>query len=260
MRGRGLSDHARASAFDYRAPLASPGRLSLAVLMEAAVSAPSRMRILVADDHQMFREGLRAILDTEPDCEVVGEAPDGRDAVRLTRALNPDILLLDLTMPNMPGLDVLRELSAASSATRVVLLTAAIDKADMVKALQLGARGLILKESATAVLLKAIRAVAAGEYWIWPETVSDILHALRTSAPGGHTGTRENFGLTSRELEIVGAVMAAYGNREIATRLGISEKTVKHHLTNIFDKLGVSNRLELALFVVHHNIQVPDFS
>src|SRR5438477_6872457 len=143
-----------ASAADRPALLSSRGRASSDVLMETAVSARSRLRILVADDHRMFREGLRALLATEPDCEVVGEAPDGRDAVRLTRELNPDILLLDLTMPKMPGLDVLRELSAASSTTRVVLLTAAIDKGDMVKALQLGARGLILKDSATAVLLK----------------------------------------------------------------------------------------------------------
>jgi two-component system nitrate/nitrite response regulator NarL len=225
--------------------------------MPAAVPAPARLRILIADDHQMFREGLRALLNTEPDCEVVGEAADGREAVALTRRLNPDILLLDWTMPKMPGLDVLKELSAASVPTRVLLLTAAIEKPDTVRALQLGARGAILKESASAVLIEAIRTVAVGEYWLWPETMSDVLEALRASVARGRPAQKTDFGLTSRELQVVSAVMAAFGNKEIAKRFGISEKTVKHHLTNIFDKLGVSNRLELALFAVHHHLELP---
>jgi len=217
------------------------------------------VRIVMADDHPIFRDGLRRLLEAESDLSVVGEAVDAHEAIRLTRTLRPDILLLDVAMPRMSGLEALQALSDAPGAPRVILLTAAIDKADIVKALQLGARGVVLKESATALLLRAIRIVMDGGYWVGRESVSDLLLALRNLGPAlERPEPVPAFSLTQRELQIVGLVVAAAGNKKIAETLAISEKTVKHHLTNIFEKLGVSSRLELALFAAQHNLTPRD--
>jgi len=225
------------------------------------VTAPSKrdplVRIVIADDHAIFRDALQALLEAEKDFRVIGSVGDGRAAVSLVRELRPDVLLLDVAMPHVDGLEALRQISEAGSPTRVILLSGAIEKADIVTAIQLGARGLVLKESGAAVLLKGIRGVMSGQYWIGREAVSNLLEVLRSLISRGGNGPRNEFGLTAREIEIVGAVVAAYGNKEIAQRFQISEKTVKHHLTNIFDKLGVSNRLELALLAVHHRLVSP---
>ncbi len=215
------------------------------------------VRIVIADDHPIFRDGLRRLLETESDLKVIGEASDGGEAVKMARQLKPDIMLLDLSMPKQTGMDALRELTNAANSqpVRVILLTAAAEKRQIVEALQLGARGVVLKDSATQLLLKSIHTVMAGEYWVGRESVSNLVQYLRTLVQSsGEEAKQKKFGLTPRELEIVSAVVAGYSNKEIAEYFKISEDTVKHHLSNIFDKLGVSTRLELALFAVNQSL------
>jgi two-component system nitrate/nitrite response regulator NarL len=212
-------------------------------------------RILIADDHPIFRDGLRRLLESEREFQVIGEACDGVEAVNMVRQLKPEILLLDLAMPRRPGLEALREMSTEASSVRVILLTAAAEKDQIVEALQLGARGVVLKDSATQILLKSIRAVMNGEYWVGRESVSNLVQYLRSMVEASSKEPRKkNYGLTPRELEVVSAVVAGYANKEIAQHFKISEDTVKHHLSNIFDKVGVSTRLELALFAVNQSL------
>ena len=220
------------------------------------------IRLVIADDHPIFRDGLRRLLEAESDLKVIGEARDGAEAVKLARQLKPDIMLLDLAMPKHPGLEALRDLSnGEANSVRVILLTAAAEKKEIVEALQLGARGVVLKDSSTQLLLKAIHTVMAGEYWVGRESVSNLVQYLRNLVQSsGDEAKQKKFGLTPRELEIVSAVVAGFANKEIAEYFKISEDTVKHHLSNIFDKLGVSTRLELALFAVNQSLPLISIS
>ena len=220
-------------------------------------AAPQRVRIGLADDHQMFRDAVRRLLDAEPDLVVVGEASDGAEAVALTLQYEPDILLLDVAMPHGNGMQVLQQIAAASKATRIIMVTGAVEEDELRQALRLGARGFVLKESGAMQLLESIRVVHAGEYFVGRECMADLVSAVRNRGvviEGKVPPRKADFGLTTRERQIVSAVVNAYQNKEIAEKFAISEKTVKHHLTNIFNKVGVSNRLELALFAVHHHL------
>jgi two-component system, NarL family, nitrate/nitrite response regulator NarL len=220
-------------------------------------TATQRVRIVLADDHQMFRDAVRRLLDSEPDLVVVGEAGDGEEAVALTLQYEPDILLLDVAMPHANGMQVLKQIAAASKATRIIMVTGAVEENELRQALRLGARGFVLKESGAVQLLESIRVVHGGEYFVGRECMADLVSAVRTRGvviEGKTPPLKADFGLTTRERQIVSAVVDAYQNKEIAQKFAISEKTVKHHLTNIFNKVGVSNRLELALFAVHHHL------
>jgi len=210
------------------------------------------LRIVIADDHPIFREGLRRLLQAEPGFELIGEAVDATTAVTLVRERRPDVLLLDLLMPNGGGLTVLRDLALQPTDTRIVLLTAAIERDEILAAVQLGVRGVVTKETATALLFKAIRRVVAGEYWLGRESVGDLVQALLRRPATDRPVAAPS--LTARELEIVAAIVEGASNRDIASQFGLSPQTVKNHLTSIFDKLGVSNRLELALYAVNRQL------
>jgi DNA-binding NarL/FixJ family response regulator len=227
----------------------------------AAASHPSHrdrgetpIRILIVDDHAMFRAGLRKLLEAEAGFEVVGEAENGVSATALARKLLPDVMLLDFAMPAMNGLDVLRELASDRGATRTVVLTASIAPREMTDVLQHGAAGVLMKTAATELLYECVRSVAQGQYWVGRDTVGSVVEALAASRRGMKAGSRP-FGLTLRETEVVRLVSEGCSNREIATRLHISEDTVKHHLSRIFDKTGTSSRVELALFAHHHDVR-----
>lgn len=215
--------------------------------------ARKTIRILLADDHPVVRLGVRNLLNGDQ-FTVVGEADDGQRAVELTRQLRPDILLLDLAMPRLPGLEVLRELARAQHAIHVIVLTAQIEKPQLLEALQLGARGILLKDSAPNELVRAIHAVAAGQYWMGQSAVANLVEVINLLNEQEAPNHRKTFGLTPRELQIVAAVVEGRTNKDIAAKFSISEDTVKRHLTNIFDKLGTSNRLELALFAINHGL------
>ncbi len=210
------------------------------------------MRILVADDHAIFRDGLRRLLEGSDDVSIVGEASNGNEGIKMLAKLKPDILLLDLRMPEKDGLGVLEEINFDSMTTRVIVLTAAEDDRDVVRAMRLGARGVVLKQSASDLLLKSIRKVSDGEIWLDNRMTAEVIDAFKKSSEAGQR--REKPLLSDREKEIVQLVAQGFRNREIGEKLFISEQTVKNHLHNIFDKLGVSDRLELALYAIHHRL------
>ena len=217
-----------------------------------ALSPTGRITILIADDHALFREALRKVLETDPELSIAGEAADGRDAVRLAAELRPDIVLLDLRMPQTAGLEALREIARVTPSTRTLVLTASLGETDLIDALKLGARGVVMKDSTPTLLVKGIRSVMAGEYWVSRDCIGELVERARdrrTSDEAAADGSA--FGLTPREQQIVAAVLEGCSNDEIAAKYAVTAKTVKHHLTNIYSKLGVSNRVELALLAVH---------
>jgi DNA-binding NarL/FixJ family response regulator len=214
--------------------------------------AKQPVRILLADDHPIFRDGLRKLLTSDDNLTIVGEASNGQECIQMLAKLKPDILLLDLRMPDKDGLAVLEEINFETMPTRVIVLTATEDDRDVIRAMRLGARGVVLKQSATDLLVKSIHKVYSGEIWLDQRMTAEVMKAFSKSSEAGPR--REKPLLSDREKEIVQLVAQGFRNKEIGEKLFISEQTVKNHLHNIFDKLGVSDRLELALYAIHHRI------
>jgi DNA-binding NarL/FixJ family response regulator len=230
---------------------------SLAGLTEPAVPSGSTppLRVAVVDDHTLFREGVRRIVQAERDLSFAGQAGTVAEAVAMVDAARPDLLLLDLRLADSHGLDLLARLTGRPGAPRVVIVTAFPEDQVMAEAVRLGARGVVLKDAAPEALLAAIRRVAAGELSLPPDMATRLVGTLaqHAGAPG-----RTPYGqLTPREREIVVLVGRGLKNRDIAQRLEVAEKTVKGHLTNIFHKIGVADRLELALWAIRTRLAPP---
>jgi DNA-binding NarL/FixJ family response regulator len=241
----------------------SPGESIQLASAPAAEAAPKAIRVVLADDHPIVREGLRKLLTLEEDIEVVGEAADGREVVKLVQETTPDVVVLDLRMPHMDGLATLQALQQLERKVRVIILTASEDKNEFVQAMKLGCSGIVLKQTAPELIVKSIRKVHSGEIWLDSHTTAAVMRQF--AGPGemapedhGPGRGRERSPLSQREREIVGLVAQGYKNREMAEKMFISEQTVKNHLHNIFDKLGVSDRLELALYAIHKGLHLVD--
>ena len=221
----------------------------------AGDSSGEKIRIAIADDHTIFRDGLRKLLSLEPDFEVCAEAKDGSEVLDVLRQSEPDILLLDLKMPGIDGIAALQRIQNQKLKTKIIVLTASDDEGEYVQAMKYGTSGIVLKQTATELLIKSIRKVYQGEIWLDAKTIAAVMRQFATPGEVGSPRERERPRLSNREREIVALVAQGFKNKEIAERMFISEQTVKNHLHNIFDKLGVSDRLELALYAIHRNIR-----
>ncbi len=228
-------------------------RKSRAAIPENSTTAAA-IRIALADDHTIFRDGLRRLLNLEPDFEVVAEAKDGSEVLSLIEETEPDILLLDLRMPGVDGLSLLQRVQAQKLKTKIIVLTASEDEGEYVQAMKYGTSGIVLKQTATELLIKSIRKVHGGEIWLDSRTTAAVMRQFASPADQSPRD-REKPALSNREREIVACVAQGFKNKEIAEKMFISEQTVKNHLHNVFDKLGVSDRLELALYAIHRNIR-----
>lgn len=210
------------------------------------------IRILLIDPYPLFRDGVSRILDGEPGFSVAGSAATIAEGRQLVRELLPDVLIFEWNLPDGSGLTLLRDLERDGARARTVLLTTGIGREDMALALMAGLSGLVLKQSATPLLFKCLRSVIAGEYWLGHDRLPDLVESMRQFAGMRTSAPRET--LTPREIHVIAGVVAGSTNRDISSQLGMSEQTVKNHLSHIFDKVGVSNRLELALFAIHHRL------
>ena len=209
-----------------------------------------KIRVMIADDHSMIREGLKQLLEFDGSIEIVGEASDGVECLEKLNKCNPEILLLDINMPILNGIEVLNRMKASNSNIKVLILTVHNEMDYLMKAVDIGVDGYILKDSESAELKKAIRAVRDGENYIQPS----LIPALNSQLLNRDTDNDKISSLTNRELEVLVQVANGMFNKEIATNLNISERTVKNHISNIFKKIDVSDRTQAAVFAIKNNI------
>jgi DNA-binding NarL/FixJ family response regulator len=206
-----------------------------------------RIRVLIADDHQVVRQGLRTFLDVQEDIEVVGEASDGAECVTLAESLTPDVILLDLKMPGVDGVEALRMLRERRSTAKVLVVTSFAELDAVVPAVRTGAAGYVYKDVDPSALASAIRSVHAGHVLLTPDVAAALVAG---DLPTADAGTR----LTEREREVLAEIARGRSNREIARALVLSEKTVKTHVSSILMKLDLQDRTQAALYAVRHNL------
>lgn len=219
------------------------------------------IRVLVVDGHPIVLEGLRRVLTPDSGIEIVGEAIDGIDAIEKAVQLDPDVLLTDVKLPRIDGLTVIRNLQTRAPRCKIILFASSESKDDFVEAMKLGCCGILLKEASPSLIEKSIKRVHSGEIWLDSNTTAAVIRQFAT--PGDFSPThsngktaRERAQLSQREREIIVLIAQGYKNKEIAEKMFITEQTVKNHLHNVFDKLGVSDRLELALYAIHNSLHV----
>ena len=226
------------------------------------------VRLLVVDQQPGARYELERRLDAEPGFEVVAQWLNGSDTVRLVEQHRPDVVLLDLDLPDGQGIEALKRITALPNPSRTLGLCAQVDDGTVLRMLDLGGHGVIGRHSPDDILFKSIRTVAEGLYWVPPEQVTVLIETLRTrktiapsvSSPVENGNDARRFRLTRRELDIVAGVALGESNKEIAERLSVKECTVKHHLSSVFDKVGVFSRLQLAVFAIHHHlVEIAEF-
>jgi DNA-binding NarL/FixJ family response regulator len=205
----------------------------------------SKIRLMIVDDHPVVRDGLRGMLENQPDFEVVGEASNGEEAVQMASSFNPEVMLMDLRMPVMDGVTALREIKVSNPTVQVLVLTTYDSDADILPAIEAGAMGYLLKDTSREDLYSAIRATARGESVLSPGVAARLIGQMRAPAEEK---------LSSREVEVLQLVADGASNREIANRLHISQATVKSHLIHIFDKLGVSDRTAAVTVALRRGI------
>jgi len=208
------------------------------------------IRVLIADDHHVVRRGLAFFLNTQPDIEIVGEAANGTEAIELAKKLNPDIVLMDLVMPEMNGIEATRTIKNFSSNIKVLMLTSFSDQDHVIPALEAGASGYQLKDIEPDQLLKSIRNMMSGENELHPKATSHLLAQLSKK----NQATQPLDLLTNRELDVLKEIAKGKSNKEIASSLYITEKTVKTHVSNILSKLELQDRTQAALFAVKHHL------
>jgi two-component system nitrate/nitrite response regulator NarL len=214
--------------------------------------APIRLFLLI--EHALNREGLRLLFAEESDFRVFGSATNGADAA-CAHACRSDVVVVDQSNASVPDADALRALVAICAPARVIMLTSELDHSQTTEALRLGVRGIVARNITADLLFKCVRAVASGQYWVERDIIAHLMQRVRATASSGKDAARRNaFGLTRRELQVVSFLIAGHANKAIADKCGIRERTVKQHLTNMFDKVGVSNRLELALFALQERL------
>lgn len=211
------------------------------------------IRIVIADDETIFRESLQLLLQMREELEVIGGCSDIKEALQLVRKVKPDVLLLDYGLPRDECLNALAQLRELENSIKVILMCPVITQEETIRALRTGARGIISKTEPANSLIECIHTVVLNEYWLGKDGLRNLVQALCNSE-NTRKPSKNNFRLTQRETEIVKAVLEGYSNPEIAANFSLSEQTIKHHLSHIFDKLGVYSRVELALFAVNHDL------
>ncbi len=213
----------------------------------------NKIRVLIADDHSMLRQGLKQILELEKDIIVVSLATNGSEAVQFAQEFRPDVILMDINMPGLNGLEAISEIKKKNLPAKIIVLTIHEDREYLFKTLQMGAEGYVLKDAETDVLVEAIRSVHAGNSFIQPNMTKELVKEFNRVTMRENNRREEN-NLTAREIEVLELIAEGMINKEIARQLFISEKTVKNHVSNIFKKLNVSDRTQAAIYAFKHNI------